>query len=260
MTPPLPVEDIFGNAKKLKLILGEIAAQRGRLGRDVRVLDFGCGNATAVGRYLIGPGVRYVGVDFHPPSLAYARGNFAAPGAEFFDAVPPGAAFDAIVYADVLEHVPDPSALLAAHARQLAAGGIVVGSVPNGYGPCEIEKFVDRHLHLYPTLRAVKRGALRLAGRQPNPTPDIPYNADSGHIVFFTLKSLRRMVRGAGLRTIRFGHGGFVGADLTANTIFRSPRFVAWNVRIADRLPAWAVSTWYFVLAKDLAKGGPIRP
>lgn len=247
---PLPAEDIFGNTKKLKFILAEVAAHRGRIGRDVTVLDFGCGNAASLGRYLIGDGIRYVGVDFHPPSLAYAQEHFATPNAQFRSAVPPGITFDVIVYADVIEHLDDPLVALTAHVRQLAPDGIVIGSVPNGYGPCETEKFIDRRLRLYRTFRWVKRLALRLGGRPPAKPPPVPYNIESGHVVFFTRRSLRRMIDAAGMRIVRFGHGGFVGANLTGATIFRSFRFIAWNVRVADRLPSWAVSTWYFVLAK----------
>ncbi len=247
----LPVEDVFGNTKKLEFILAEIASQRARLGRDILVLDFGCGNAEALGRYLVGRGLRYVGVDFHAPSLDYARAHFASPNAQFLNAVPPGITFDAIVYADVLEHLDNPLTAMKAHLRQLAPGGIVIGSVPNGFGPCESEKFIDRHLRLYPMFRGVKRAARRLAGKAQSKPEPIPYNSESGHVVFFTLGSLRAMVGAAGLRILRFGHGGFAGANLTGATIFRSPRFIAWNVRVADRLPSWAVSTWYFVLARE---------
>lgn len=246
----LPPEDIFGNVKKLKFIRSAIASHRARLGRDIAVLDFGCGNAAALGRYLIGPGIRYFGVDFHSPSLEYARQHFAVPNAQFSSTVPSEIAFDVIVYGDVLEHLGDPLAALAEHIRQLAPNGIVVGSVPNGYGPCETEKFIDRHLRLYSMLRWVKRLALRLAGRTVAKPPSIPYNIESGHVVFFTLRSLRQMVEVTGLRIVRFAHGGFVGADLTGSTIFASQRFINWNLRAADWLPSWAVSTWYFVLAK----------
>jgi len=245
-----PAEDIFGNVKKLEFILDEIAAHRMRLGREPRVLDFGCGSGAAVGQYLIGDGVRYIGVDLHEPSLAYARARFGGPRAEFLAVVPDDAVFDVIVYADVLEHLHDPLAVLSRHARQLAPDGIVIGSVPNGYGPCEVEKFIDRHLRLYRMLRFVKRSGLSIVGRHPAKRTTIPYNAESGHVVFFTLPQLRRMVAAAGLRIARFAHGGFVGADLTGNTIFRSRRFVEWNVRVADRFPPWAVSTWYFVLTR----------
>jgi 2-polyprenyl-3-methyl-5-hydroxy-6-metoxy-1,4-benzoquinol methylase len=248
--PEFPDEDIFGNTKKLRFILRTIADHRDKLGRDVAVLDFGCGNAAAVGQYLIGEGVRYVGVDFHEPSLSYARDRFGGMNAEFRETAPVDVKFDVVVYADVLEHVPDPLGIVTEHARLLAPDGIIIGSVPNGYGPCETEKFIDRHLRLYKTLRFAKRMALRFAGRPPKSDLHIPYNLESGHIIFFTMRSLRRMAADAGLRIVRFGHGGFVGADLTGSTIFASQRFVDWNVRAADRLPSWAVSTWYFVLQR----------
>ena len=247
---PLPPEDIFGNTKKLRFILRAIEEHRAKLGRDVNVLDFGCGNAAAVGQYLIGDGIRYVGLDFHEQSLSYARAHFGGRNSEFYTAVPTDRIFDVIVYADVLEHVPDPLAIVSEHARVLAPDGIMIGSVPNGYGPCETEKFIDRHLRLYRMLRFVKRTALRMAGRAPKETTAIPYNHESGHIVFFTMRSLRRMAADAGFRIVRFAHGGFVGADLTGSTIFASRGFVDWNIRTADRLPSWLVSTWYFVLQR----------
>ena len=245
-----PAEDIFGNAKKLRFILDAVAAHRARLRRELAVLDFGCGNAAAVGRYLIAEGVRYIGVDIHAPSLNYARRHFAAPNASFREDVPPGARFDIIVYADILEHLHDPLTILKAHVAQLAGDGIVIGSVPNGYGPCEIEKFIDRHLHLYPALRSTKRAVLHALGRLPKAQVAVPYNSESGHVVFFTLSELRRMVRASGLGIVRFAHAGFIGADLTA-ALFNSARFFAWNARVSDRLPSWAVSAWHFVLARD---------
>jgi SAM-dependent methyltransferase len=248
--PPLPPEDIFGNTKKLRFILRTIEERRARLGRDVAVLDFGCGNAAAVGQYLIGEGIRYVGVDFHAPSLSYARDHFGGPNAEFRETVPTDMQVDVVVYADVLEHVPDPLGIVTEHARVLAPDGIMIGSVPNGYGPCEAEKFIDRHLRLYKILRLAKRSVLRLMGQPPKPDSAVPYNHESGHIIFFTMRSLKRMAANAGLRIVRFAHGGFVGADLTGSTIFASRGFVDWNIRSADRLPTWLVSTWYFVLQR----------
>lgn len=248
--PPLPPEDIFGNTKKLRFILRAIEERRAKLKRDVHVLDFGCGNADGVGQYLVGEGIRYVGVDFHEPSLSYAREHFGGPGAEFLATVPTDRTFDVIVFADVLEHVPDPLAVVTEQARLLAPEGIMIGSVPNGYGPCETEKFIDRQLRLYQILRFFKRAALRLMGRPRKEIVPMPYNHACGHIIFFTMRSLRRMVADAGFQIVRFAHGGFVGADLTANTIFASRRFVAWNIRVADRLPSWVVSTWYFVLQR----------
>ncbi len=248
--PPLPAEDIFGNAKKIRFILPILTRLRQKLGRDISILDFGCGNALGVGQYLVGEGIRYVGVDFHEPSLAFARGNFGGPHAEFLDAVPKDRVFDVIIFADVIEHVSDPLSLVRAYAPQLSPDGIMIWSVPNGYGPCELEKKVDQTLRLYQMLRFVKRSVLCLIGRSIPPPPPVPYNNDCGHVVFFTMGMLRRLAADAGLKIVQIGHGGFVGADLTGNTIFTSRRFIEWNIRAADKLPSWMVSNWYLVLEK----------
>lgn len=247
--PPLPPEDIFGNTKKLHFVLDALSRRRTKLGRRLRVLDFGCGNAEAAGQYLIAQDIDYVGVDFHAPSLDHARTRFGGPTARFYQSVPADETFDAIVYADVLEHLPDPLAVLRDHVRQLAPDGIVVGSVPNGYGPCEIEKYVDRMLGLYRIARGVARSSRRLLGKSQALRESYPpYNVESGHLIFFTQRSLRAMVDSASLEIERFAHGGFVGADLTGSTIFSFKSFIKFNVAVADRLPSWMVSTWYFVL------------
>lgn len=248
--PPLPLEDIFGNAKKIRFILPVISRLREKLGRNVSVLDFGCGNALGVGQYLIGEGIDYVGVDFHEPSLSFAREKFGGPNAEFLKAVPAERTFDVIIYADVLEHVHDPLSIVKAYAHQLAPEGILIWSIPNGYGPCEIEKKVDQKLRLYRALRFVKHLGLRLTGRTTQMPPSVPYNSECGHVKFFTLRALRKLASDAGFKIVQIAHGGFVGADLTGNTIFRSQRFVEWNIRVSDRLPSWMVSNWYLVLVK----------
>lgn len=247
---PLPAEDIYGNTKKLRFIIDRLDRHAERIGRPPVVLDFGCGNAGAMGQYLADGQRRYYGVDMHDASLDHARSICQNPNTTFSKTVPDGVTFDALVYADVLEHLHDPTSALREHVGRLASGGIVLGSVPNGYGPCEIEKFLTRHLHLYKIARWPLQMARRLVGRaRPNATA-VPYNHESGHVVFFTLRMLESMVADADLTITRFGHGGFVGADLTGATIFRSQGFADWNARISDRLPSRMVSTWYFELAR----------
>lgn len=248
--PALPAEDIFGNAKKIRFILPIIARLREKLGRDVSILDFGCGNALGVGQYLIGEGIDYLGVDFHEPSLSFAREQFGGPSAQFREDVPNDRVFDVIIYADVIEHVHDPLGLVKAYAHQLTPIGIMIWSIPNGYGPCEIEKRIDKRLRLYQTLRSVKRAMRRESGQLATTLAPAPYNNDSGHVQFFTLGALRKLAAAAGFKIVQVAHGGFVGADLTGNTIFTSRRFIEWNIRVADRLPSWMVSNWYLVLVR----------
>jgi SAM-dependent methyltransferase len=248
--PLLPPEDIFGNRKKIAYFLKHVDEHRARVGRPLTILDFGCGNGTAIAQFLCKGPDRYVGVDFHRPSLDYARLHFGREGAVFQQHIPDDVRFDALLYSDVIEHLSEPLELLRSHVARLASDGILLGSVPNGYGPCEIEKSLDRSLGLYGKVRWVGRGLRKLLGRTVPPVPEIPYNSESGHVQFFTRGSLERLVRDLGMTIDDFAHGGFVGADLTGATIFSSRKFLDFNVRIADQLPDWMVSTWYFKLAK----------
>lgn len=248
----LPDENHYGHTKKLRFLLGEIEKHKSVLRRPVTVLDFGCGNGSAVSQYLMGDGVRYYGVDIHPDSLSYAKENFSQAGATFTDKIPTDVSFDIIVYADVLEHVPDPEALLREHASLLAPDGIVLAAVPNGYGPFELESRVDEWLsisRLMGRASRIKRSLLQ----QPIPESQValPYNHQSGHLVFFTRKSLQRVIANAGFQIARFAHGAVMGASVSGVLLGRSPLLKRWNTSMADKLPSWAVSTWYVTLKRS---------
>ena len=247
----LPPENQYGHTKKLRFLLNEVACHRDSLGRSVTLLDFGCGNGTAVSQYLIGKGTKYYGIDIHEPSLTYARAKYGGPAAHFLDRIPDGIRFDIIVYADVLEHVADPAALMRAHLAYLAPDGIMVGAVPNGFGPFENEQRLDRWVAMSRFLSFLSRSKRHLwGGETKTPGKVLPYNHASGHVVFFTYRSLRRAIADAGLELVRFGHGAFMGASISGILMGRSPRLLSWNAHVADRLPHWAVSTWYFTLRR----------
>jgi len=99
-----------------------------------RFLDVGCGRG-ALGAALKAAGAAYVaGVERHPPAAAEARqqldllveGDLTTTPLPFA----PGE-FDYVVFADVLEHVPDPEAVVRRYLPYLSSGGRVVVSVPN---------------------------------------------------------------------------------------------------------------------------------
>jgi len=245
---PLPPENVYGHTKKLRFILEILRQRLDARGGDINVLDFGCGNGSAVSQFLGLHGVRYFGVDFHAPSLAYARAHFGGPDTSFVDRVPEGVVFDVLLYSDVLEHLDDPVGMIREHAEVLAPDGWLVGSVPNGYGPFENEKRLDRWLRLGAILDLPAR--VRRTLRPPPPAPadvGVPYNDESGHVQFFTRRTLQAVLREAGFRVREFRNGAFIGAPVSERYVLRGPRFPVWNARVADRLPAWAVSTWYFV-------------
>lgn len=103
-----------------------------------RVCDVGCGGgllAEAMARR----GATVLGIDLSAPALAAARAHAAAEGvdveyrevaADALAAEIPGA-FDTVTCMELLEHVPDPAALIGACARLVRPGGAVLFSTIN---------------------------------------------------------------------------------------------------------------------------------
>jgi|SRR5947209_10958173 len=147
-----------------------------------RVLDVGCGYG-ALGELLKARGHEVSGVELVPEAATHAR--------RFLDRVEvadvetdgmPFAAgsFDAIILADVLEHLIDPWQVAKQAAELLAPGGCVIASVPNVQN-------ID-------VLRRLVRGRWDYRERGI---------LDRGHLRFFTVRTLRRMLEEAGLRVTR---------------------------------------------------------
>jgi 2-polyprenyl-3-methyl-5-hydroxy-6-metoxy-1,4-benzoquinol methylase len=97
------------------------------------VLSVGCGAAVTEGE-LVARGMQVVGIELNPSAAAQARsrGVTVIEG----DAVALGAAlerytFDCLIYADVLEHLTDPVAVMRQQVPRLRPGGTVIISVPN---------------------------------------------------------------------------------------------------------------------------------
>ncbi len=102
-----------------------------------RVLDIGCGTGFLLER-LAERGFTGVGVDLSPESVEHTRRRLEEVGAadrltaEVGSAYePPAGPFDLVTITDVLEHLEDPRACLAAARERLAPGGVVVVSTPN---------------------------------------------------------------------------------------------------------------------------------
>ncbi|HWU25641.1 MAG TPA: class I SAM-dependent methyltransferase [Rhizomicrobium sp.] len=104
-----------------------------------RLLDIGCGPGfflkTALAR-----GWQTLGIEPSRQAAAHARALGVNVAEGFFDArsAPALGRFDAIQLNNVLEHVPDPAAILTEACALLDAGGIICVSVPNDYSPFQI--------------------------------------------------------------------------------------------------------------------------
>jgi len=98
-----------------------------------RVLSVGCA-AGKTEEVLIKKGIEVVGVELNPEAakLARERGLTVLEGdASEIDVAIASDLYDYIIYADILEHLPDPAAVLKRHMKSVKPGGIVYVSIPN---------------------------------------------------------------------------------------------------------------------------------
>jgi SAM-dependent methyltransferase len=233
----------------------EFVARVVRAQRPARVLDVGCGTGAYLTTPLaeMFPEVTIVGIDDDRASLDHAR---AAPHPQnvLFGEVAPDDAFDLVIASEVLEHVDDPPAFLAALVARVRPGGRLVVTVPNGYGPFEALALMEVLLNLSGLQRL-----LHLLRRHPAIAPAANTLAVSPHVNFFSLRALRRLFAAAGLAVESWTPTSFL-CGYGIDHIIRGPRIAAWNVRAADALPAWCASDWMFELSfATPVRGSPWR-
>ena len=149
-----------------------------------RLLDVGC----AHGWFLEAVAGDYhtVGIEPDRAVAAATRARGIAVREGFFpDALEAGERFDVIVFNDVLEHIPDVAATLAACARHLAPGGLLVVNAP------------DRRGALYRVAKAMLRaglpGSFERLWQKDFPSP---------HVHYFDTRTLRALAAPHRLRPV----------------------------------------------------------
>ena len=266
MYDTLPSENVFGHAKKVRLIRSSIDRMRHEKGRQgLRILDIGCGSGYAVTRFLGRIGDNVLGIDMYPPNIHYAATHFVKEGLSFICVDAPsfsgiGKLFDVVVMADVLEHLADPSTMLKNAVELLAPSGRLLVTVPNGRGPFEIESAIGRVPFVGPTLlkltdifvaslnKSILKGMWsRAISVLPN---DLPYNKDSGHLQFFSRSGLIELMNSKGLEVVRFHNLSFLSGPFTNYILSPWRAFCLWNARISEHLPPWLSSAWFLECRK----------
>ena len=259
-TDDLLPENIFGHSRKVRLFRGACAELRSRRS-TLRILDVGCGSGYAVTRFLGAPADEVLGIDLHEPNIRYATEHFSRPGLQFAcrtaaSVADSAGSFDVIVLADVLEHLDDPAKVLQESRKVLSPGGLLLVTVPNGYGPFEIESALSRTpvlgkallkatdlfvavLNKYGPLRGTWSKALSVA------PGGLPYNAESAHVQFFTFRRLRRLIEQVGYRVTERRNISFLCGPFTNYLLGASPTFCKWNAGISSGLPPSLVSSWF---------------
>ena len=101
--------------------------------RNSRVLDFGCGDGSHAGPFLLSNECSYVGVDVSAAAVSMCRGK-GLEATEYSPEAPlpfDGESFNSVVSFEVFEHLFNPQEALTDIHRVLRSGGYLIGSVPN---------------------------------------------------------------------------------------------------------------------------------
>jgi len=239
---PFPPENSYGSRSRLEWI-------RRKLGDGTRVAEFGCGTGLMVTAPLKATGIDVTGWDIHAPSVEFGREWLRARGREPdilrnqpFEEAEPGS-FDAVIASEVLEHLDDATlrACLATIRGRLRPGGILLVTVPNGFGWFEADQRlfeqvirpIDRRLRLMRLVHGVKQ--LFLGDRIVPGFPSTLADGVSPHVQWFSSRTITTVLEENGFE-VRSLEGGTMASgpciDLVITGIRPATAFNGWLGRM----------------------------
>lgn len=252
-------DTLYGMRKRLKFIISVLATQP----RDISILDVGCGTGEFITSPLASLGYNIVGIDSDKASIDWARDNnqFSNCKFESKDIYDITDKFEAIILSEVLEHVPDPLPFLKVVSDKLTCDGVLILTVPNGYGPFEIEMKLWGKKFLFEAMKSAsntKRFLKRHFGGRIEVNESVPtvdekkdsLNLVSGHINFFTYGKLKALMKNAGLHIVKFRKRTVFCGPYSSLLFNYNRLFHKLNTFMADLLPSFLVSDWMFALKK----------
>jgi SAM-dependent methyltransferase len=232
------------NIKKLRFIfsaLDRYATTNGKEFKELHVLEVACGRG-GITLALASLGCQVKGFDIDEEAVKYLQGQMnqrragnvslaVANGYTFDD----GEVYDIVIASEVFEHVLEPSRLAGNITKRMMGGSFLVVTTPNGYGPWELKNRIDIRTYLknWNALRRVLRKKPYLKGSGP------------GHCQFYTRGRLLDLFSAFSLSLIDFAKSD---SFLAMSSALRKNIFLGeLDTRIADLLPYWLASGWYFV-------------
>ncbi len=224
---------------------------------ELSILDVGCGNGSQLAIPLAAAGYQVTAVDPHQKSIE--RGKALAPRLHFVQGVVtdlPLRKFDCVILSEVLEHLHAPEVLLCAALSYLADCGILIITVPNGYGEFELDR------RAYRALKADKLVSWLVAAGRKKEDPEIVAGSDdeSPHVQRFTMARLQSMFAANRLQLIEARGTSLASGPFVLHLLGRFEGFVRLNAAITDYLPITLAAGWMFCLRTAALTPSPTRP
>jgi len=175
-----------------------------------------------------------------------------------------GEKFDVIICSEVLEHQRNPYSFIRRLKEILKNEGLLIITVPNGYGLFEIDKFFwDLFNKIIPgfekVITAIERRVKRVLlnfflmrkERINKDKLEVPSTlCFSKHYCKFTYLSITNLLRRAGFMIVSSSNSS-LWAGLFANCLMRDfKKLIFLNSQVVDFLPPFLASGWYFSCQK----------
>lgn len=173
--------------------------------------------------------------------------------------------FDFIICSEVLEHLEDPKGMLNSIRRMLKKEGVCIITIPNGYGPKEMEERIYKlsiKLKLIALIILLKKLLHRLTiklklhkqSKTEAPSLKDTLSTESPHIQRFSYRQFKNLLEDCNLSIIKMENKRFLGGPFSAPFLSKSKELQNWNVEIADKLPYFCVSSWMFIIGHSKKK------
>jgi len=240
-------ENIYGHLSRLDFLKRHIS-------KNASVLEFGCGTGCMVTLPLVLEGYDVTGIDLDEKSIEYGRHAFEDNNCDpkrlvckRIEDLPDK--FDVIIASEVLEHIPNSQIdnKLKCIFDKLKYNGVLLVTVPNGYGWFELESFlwfgakVGWVLERSQLIKVWYKMKYSLFGVYRD-CPYLSTLSSSPHVQHFTLSGIKRLLQ----------NNGFEITDTEGTVLFAGP--------ISDTLftgiePVMVANRWLGRHLKTIAAG-----
>jgi SAM-dependent methyltransferase len=237
LTPSEIPENIYGHKKRLLWIMKQLNKHAAsRPVSEINILEIGCGTGVMLSMPLASLGYNVTGVDTDEKSIELAKKTNPYRNAQFLcqNAGDLKVKFNVIILSEVLEHLKKPEALLEVSRELLIERGLLIITVPNGYGWFELENFLWERLKLGEILSRLRilwlMNMIKWPTWQMNDYPSTLSN--SPHVQRFTRGKIEKMMAGANFHILDTD-GSTLIAGKFSNLLFSGFKLV---LKINDRL------------------------
>lgn len=228
----------YADFKKLDFIVSSIRHHFNR--SDLKGLDIGCGKGN-VTYPLASLGYKMIGIDISPDDLGAARSKQIMDNDIIFlfgdaENLPlKEEKFDFVVCSEIIEHLNHLGSTLRSINSVLKKNGLLIVTVPNGYGPyCLTHDF-----HLYSSrLNAVRNKIIPKIFPKIQPSP---------HTQLFTQSKISKLIKEAGFEIVNINNSDFISF---LPVLVRLNKFCYYDCKLADKLPSSLASGFYIMSRK----------